>query len=55
MSQYPWSMDYQLLWYRTGLDPSITSNVSLTNLVEGKLMSLDFVVVTGNPSLISAL
>ncbi|RSH95168.1 hypothetical protein EHS25_000254 [Saitozyma podzolica] len=52
---YPWSMDYQLLWYRTGLDPSITSNVSLTNLVEGKLMSLDFVVVTGNTSLISAL
>ncbi|GFZ47292.1 hypothetical protein JCM24511_05035 [Saitozyma sp. JCM 24511] len=52
---YPWSMDYQLLWYRTGLDPSIMSNVSLTNLVAGRTMSLDFVVMTGNASLISAL
>jgi hypothetical protein len=48
-------MDYQLLWYRTGLDPSIMSNVSLTNLVAGRTMSLDFVVMTGNASLISAL
>jgi hypothetical protein len=48
-------MDYQLLWYRTGLDPSTASNVSLTNLVAGKMMSLDFAVMTGNTSLISEL
>ncbi|KAI9636842.1 uncharacterized protein MKK02DRAFT_45549 [Dioszegia hungarica] len=40
-----WSSTYQLLWFRTGLDPSRESKVVMTNL-EDKRMALDFVVLT---------
>lgn len=43
--QSPWPMAYELLWFRTGLDPSTTTEVVMTNLADSK-MALDFVLFT---------
>jgi hypothetical protein len=38
-------MQYELLWFRTGLDPSVKTEVIMTNIADSK-MSLDFVLFT---------
>jgi hypothetical protein len=38
-------MPYELLWFRTGLDPSVSTEVLMTNLADSK-MALDFVLFT---------
>lgn len=52
--QSPWPMPYELLWYRTGLDPNNPTEVIMTSLADSK-MALDFVLFTTGPDTISAL
>lgn len=53
--QSPWPLDYSLLWLQTGLDPSATSNVTLTNLQNSKKMGIDFVILTADSGLVAGL
>jgi hypothetical protein len=45
-------MEYELLWFRTGLDPTAKTEVIMTNIADSK-MSLDFVLFTTNTDTIA--
>ena len=45
-------MPYELLWYRTGLDPASSTEVIMTSLADSK-MSIDFVLFTSDPETVS--
>jgi len=45
-------MQYELLWFRTGLDPTTQTEVIMTNIADSK-MSLDFVLFTTSPEIIT--
>jgi hypothetical protein len=45
-------MEYELLWFRTGLDPAAQTEVLMTNLADSK-MSVDFVLFTTSSETIS--
>lgn len=47
-------MAYELLWFRTDLDSSQMTNVTMTNLDESK-MALDFIILTANDNALSEL
>lgn len=47
-------MAYELLWFRTDLDSSQMTNVTMTNLDESK-MALDFIILTANDNPLSEL
>lgn len=48
--QSSWPLDYGLLWFQTGLDPGVETDVTLTNL-ENKKMGVDFFVLSAEPDL----
>ncbi|OXG15693.1 hypothetical protein C366_04285 [Cryptococcus neoformans Tu401-1] len=50
----PWSMAYDLLWFRTGLDSSQMTKVAMTNLDDSK-MALDFIILTANDNALTEL
>lgn len=52
--QSSWPLDYGLLWFRTGLDPSTKTEVTLRNL-QNKKMGVDFFILSAEPGLISSL
>lgn len=45
-------MPYELLWYRTGLDPASSTEVIMTSLADSK-MAIDFVLFTSDPETVS--
>jgi hypothetical protein len=45
-------MEYELLWFRTGLDPAAKTEVLMTNLADSK-MAVDFVLFTTSSETIS--
>lgn len=47
-------MPYELIWYRTGLDPTQQTEVVMTNIASSK-MSLDFVLFTTDPDTVNVL
>lgn len=52
--QSPWPMSYELLWYRTGLDPANPTEIIMTNLADSK-MAIDFALFTTDTDTISSL
>ncbi|ODN81082.1 hypothetical protein L202_03177 [Cryptococcus amylolentus CBS 6039] len=53
----PWTMQYQLLYFQTNLDPSVATNLTMTNLggSGGEKMSLDFVILTARDDVLDYL
>lgn len=47
-------MAYDLLWFRTGLDSSQMTKVTMTNLDDSK-MALDFIILTANDNALTEL
>jgi hypothetical protein len=45
-------MQYELIWFRTGLDPTAKTEVIMTNIADSK-MSLDFVLFSTGPDTLS--
>ena len=52
--QAPWDLQYELLWFMTGLDETILHNVTMTNLEDSK-MSMDFVIVSADSNTLSSM
>ncbi|RXK38482.1 hypothetical protein M231_04247 [Tremella mesenterica] len=50
----PWALSYELLWFQTGLDDTVATNLSMTSLSSAK-MGLDFILLSASADALSQL